>query len=365
MSFGIRPDLTRLLDSRYTFDLPWSREEAKYGPATNSINSPLGSSTTQPSPTPLPEEADALSMTPSAVQVSLAQARLDESRPDEGHNDNNGDLDDLAGILVGLSKNPSKLPKSSSRKKRRRTSPDELDILENTFKVHPMPNQALRQQLAQKLGMTPRRVQIWFQNKRAKLKRCSQDLPGSPARSMKEAQDSSLDTSPSTVTTTPTPTSNRGLTEANGMPSVSEKRGVLRPDDTKPGVVKEVRMAGLYMPLLPTVIPATAHGLYMAPLPPTPVKTKADEATACSSGANLVVKAETGASMWERQLTPLRRPLTVTCPAPNPGSLPRVLATGPPFQGHQTIPETRLPLMDAPGQFAHRLLPLSQSCSFE
>jgi len=85
MSFGIRPDLTRLLDSRYTFDLPWSREEAKYGPATNSINSPLGSSTTQPSPTPLPEEADALSMTPSAVQVSLAQARLDESRPDEGH----------------------------------------------------------------------------------------------------------------------------------------------------------------------------------------------------------------------------------------------------------------------------------------
>ncbi len=29
-----------------------------------------------------------------------------------------------------------------------------------------MPDQQLRQQLAEQLGMTPRRVQIWFQNKR-------------------------------------------------------------------------------------------------------------------------------------------------------------------------------------------------------
>jgi hypothetical protein len=111
------------------------------------------------------------------------------------------DLDDLAGILVGLSQQQKqkqqqqqlqqqqlqqqkKLQQRSQqqqavskeeataayfaaqRKKRRRTSPEELDILETTFKSDPMPNQALRQQLAQQLGMTPRRVQIWFQNKR-------------------------------------------------------------------------------------------------------------------------------------------------------------------------------------------------------
>jgi hypothetical protein len=80
-------------------------------------------------------------------------------------------LDDLAGILVGLSQQGPKEDVTAAyfaeqRKKRRRTSPEELDILENTFKVDPMPNQALRQQLAQQLGMTPRRVQIWFQNKR-------------------------------------------------------------------------------------------------------------------------------------------------------------------------------------------------------
>ncbi len=95
------------------------------------------------------------------------------------------DLDDLAGILVGISQKQQQQKRlqqqalqetakadaaaayfAAQRKKRRRTSPEELDILETTFKSDPMPNQALRQQLAQQLGMTPRRVQIWFQNKR-------------------------------------------------------------------------------------------------------------------------------------------------------------------------------------------------------
>jgi hypothetical protein len=97
-------------------------------------------------------------------------------------------LDDLAGILVGLSQKQQQQKRQQQQqqaqkeaakvdataayfvaqsKKRRRTSPEELDILETTFKSDPMPNQALRQQLAQQLGMTPRRVQIWFQNKRS------------------------------------------------------------------------------------------------------------------------------------------------------------------------------------------------------
>jgi hypothetical protein len=40
-----------------------------------------------------------------------------------------------------------------------------------------MPSQHIRGELAKKLGMSSRRVQIWFQNKRAKLKRISKQDP--------------------------------------------------------------------------------------------------------------------------------------------------------------------------------------------
>jgi len=60
---------------------------------------------------------------------------------------------------------------SGHKKKRKRTSPDQLDILESYFQRDAMPSQQTRMEIANKLGMTTRRVQIWFQNKRAKLKR--------------------------------------------------------------------------------------------------------------------------------------------------------------------------------------------------
>ncbi len=60
---------------------------------------------------------------------------------------------------------------SGRKKKRHRTTPEQLRTLEETYEREKMPNQELRERLAKKLGMTPRRVQIWFQNKRAKEKR--------------------------------------------------------------------------------------------------------------------------------------------------------------------------------------------------
>jgi len=56
-------------------------------------------------------------------------------------------------------------------KKRQRTNPEQLEILENVYKVEKLPGSELRKELAGKLKMTPRRVQVWFQNKRAKEKR--------------------------------------------------------------------------------------------------------------------------------------------------------------------------------------------------
>ncbi|ORZ08104.1 homeobox domain-containing protein, partial [Absidia repens] len=55
-------------------------------------------------------------------------------------------------------------------KHRRRTSRAQLKILEKSFLENTKPNASVRRYLAQELDMTPRGVQIWFQNRRAKAK---------------------------------------------------------------------------------------------------------------------------------------------------------------------------------------------------
>lgn len=56
------------------------------------------------------------------------------------------------------------------KKKRTRTTPDQLRILQKAFTTDPMPNSSARLTLAKKLGMNARAVQVWFQNRRAKEK---------------------------------------------------------------------------------------------------------------------------------------------------------------------------------------------------
>ncbi|OZJ05630.1 hypothetical protein BZG36_01525 [Bifiguratus adelaidae] len=55
-------------------------------------------------------------------------------------------------------------------KHRRRTSRTQFKVLEKTFQENPKPSAAARRVLAQNLAMTPRGVQVWFQNRRAKAK---------------------------------------------------------------------------------------------------------------------------------------------------------------------------------------------------
>ncbi|ORZ08876.1 Homeodomain-like protein, partial [Absidia repens] len=55
-------------------------------------------------------------------------------------------------------------------KHRRRISSQQYGILEDEYQINTKPNASKRHYLAELLGMTPRTVQIWFQNKRAKAK---------------------------------------------------------------------------------------------------------------------------------------------------------------------------------------------------
>ncbi|KAJ2961708.1 hypothetical protein NQZ79_g3056 [Umbelopsis isabellina] len=65
-------------------------------------------------------------------------------------------------------------------KHRRRTTRAQFKVLEKTFQENPKPSATIRRLLAQRLNMTPRGVQVWFQNRRAKAKlQSQQDRRGS------------------------------------------------------------------------------------------------------------------------------------------------------------------------------------------
>lgn len=58
-----------------------------------------------------------------------------------------------------------------SSKRRQRLRPDQTRRLMEIFKSTPKPDADMRKMLGKQLGMNPRTVQVWFQNRRAKIKR--------------------------------------------------------------------------------------------------------------------------------------------------------------------------------------------------
>ncbi|CUM64180.1 uncharacterized protein PRCAT00001774001 [Priceomyces carsonii] len=60
-----------------------------------------------------------------------------------------------------------------ARRKRRRTSPNELSILNTEFDLGSTPNKSRRIEIASRLSMSEKAVQIWFQNKRQSLRKQS------------------------------------------------------------------------------------------------------------------------------------------------------------------------------------------------
>jgi hypothetical protein len=50
-------------------------------------------------------------------------------------------------------------------KKRQRATPEQLLVLEEAFTVNASPNAKMREMIADRIRMTERSVQIWFQNR--------------------------------------------------------------------------------------------------------------------------------------------------------------------------------------------------------
>ncbi|KAJ1304321.1 hypothetical protein OPQ81_005481 [Rhizoctonia solani] len=55
---------------------------------------------------------------------------------------------------------------------------ESLTVLEREFDTDPKPNADKRRSLAAQLNMTPRAIQVWFQNRRAKIKAIKNKIPG-------------------------------------------------------------------------------------------------------------------------------------------------------------------------------------------
>lgn len=65
---------------------------------------------------------------------------------------------------------PTTTHSTPTPRKRTRATPEQLAVLEKAFSTNPTPNSRVREQLANELGMPDRSIQIWFQNRRAKVK---------------------------------------------------------------------------------------------------------------------------------------------------------------------------------------------------
>lgn len=88
--------------------------------------------------------------------------------------------------------------------KRRQASPKQVVLLEQVFAVEPIPTSATKLRLSEVLNMSPKRVTVWFKNKRARQKKKGIPLPNSCT----------------TATTTAT-TASTGATSSPGGPTTT------------------------------------------------------------------------------------------------------------------------------------------------
>uniref|UniRef100_A0A2P2LIQ7 Homeobox-leucine zipper protein GLABRA 2-like n=1 Tax=Rhizophora mucronata TaxID=61149 RepID=A0A2P2LIQ7_RHIMU len=88
------------------------------------------------------------------------RTRSDDDFEGEGEHDDDEDDDGDGG-----DKN-----KRKKRKKYHRHTAEQIREMEALFKEHPHPDEKQRQQLSKQLGLAPRQVKFWFQNRRTQIK---------------------------------------------------------------------------------------------------------------------------------------------------------------------------------------------------
>ncbi|KAA8540403.1 hypothetical protein F0562_024678 [Nyssa sinensis] len=98
----------------------------------------------------------------SSENSGAARSRSDDDFEGEGEHDDDGDGD---GDGADGDKN-----KKKKRKKYHRHTAEQIREMEALFKESPHPDEKQRQQLSKQLGLAPRQVKFWFQNRRTQIK---------------------------------------------------------------------------------------------------------------------------------------------------------------------------------------------------
>ncbi|KAK4486491.1 hypothetical protein RD792_009174 [Penstemon davidsonii] len=134
------------------------------------------------------------------VGVSSPNSTISSISGKRSERENDGGIDELD-IERACSRGTSDEEDAENARKKLRLSKDQSAILEESFKEHNTLNPKQKQALAKRLGLRPRQVEVWFQNRRARtklkqtevdceyLKRCYENLTEENRRLQKEVQE--------------------------------------------------------------------------------------------------------------------------------------------------------------------------------
>ncbi|CAI5760210.1 unnamed protein product [Candida verbasci] len=147
----------------------------------NSSTSSLPSSTTSSHSTQQHTPTSISSSKNVDYSLDEADTSIIESRKSKSNNSSSIKLESVDKAYAFISHSPATFPSQEpsidnaplARRKRRRTSIQELNILNKEFKLGTTPNKMRRFEIAKKVSMTEKAVQIWFQNKRQSLRKHS------------------------------------------------------------------------------------------------------------------------------------------------------------------------------------------------
>ncbi|KND91988.1 Homeobox protein HOY1 [Tolypocladium ophioglossoides CBS 100239] len=123
------------------------------------VEQPMALGTTAPMPAPSSCNGTPTSATASTPNAAGKQSPAQSTSSASGESSN--------------SKRPprkSTLTQQQKNQKRQRATQDQLTVLEVEFNKNPTPTANVRDKIAEEINMTERSVQIWFQNRRAKIK---------------------------------------------------------------------------------------------------------------------------------------------------------------------------------------------------